>query len=67
MDADAAVLNAALYKSTSEFRDGLRACRDLLNAMKLSEQRPSGLHDFPEEEEVDAESQGTVRPAGSRI
>lgn len=49
-DADARVLQEALLKSAVELRDGTRASRDLLRAMKLSE--------VEEGEEID---QSTVR------
>ncbi|KAF2791885.1 cell division control protein 15 [Melanomma pulvis-pyrius CBS 109.77] len=53
VDADPVLLQNALWKCTTELRDGLRASRDLLKAMRLGEAKPSsGL------EEVDEESEG---------
>jgi protein-serine/threonine kinase len=51
MDTDPAVLQNALWRATTEMRDGLRASRDLMRAMRLEEQvRPVGLEEVDEEE-----------------
>ena len=67
LDSDPGILSGALFQASTELRDGLRAARDLLRAMKLSEQKVGGLSGFPEErdEEEDGEGmgedEGTVR------
>jgi protein-serine/threonine kinase len=60
VDADPMLLQNALWKSCAELRDGLRASRDLLKAMKLEDVKPP-LEDFPEEA-TETDLQGTVRP-----
>lgn len=56
-NADPALLQKALWQSTLELRDGLRASRDLLKAMKLEDVRPpEGFLDKSAEDE-----QNTVR------
>ncbi|PSN69720.1 kinase-like protein [Corynespora cassiicola Philippines] len=58
VDADPAALQNALWKSTVELRDGLRASRDLLRAMRLHEiKQTGGLEGLMEE----GEEQQTVR------
>ena len=64
VDTDPLLLQNALWKSSVELRDGLRASRDLLKAMKLEDVRPP-LEGFPEEGGAggDGDLQGTVRAA----
>jgi protein-serine/threonine kinase len=51
MDTNPAVLQNALWRATTELRDGLRASRDLMRSMRLQEQvRPVGLQEVDEEE-----------------
>ena len=57
VDTDPMLLQNALWKSTTELRDGLRASRDLLKAMRLEEMKPVGLDEVDEE----SASTGTVR------
>lgn len=59
LDSDPSALSNALWRATTELRDGLAASRDLLNLMKLSDPKPSQLEGFPEEEGM--EDEGTVR------
>jgi protein-serine/threonine kinase len=68
VDADPLLLQNALWKSSVELRDGLRASRDLLKAMKLEDVRPDvrTLEGFPEESAgLGLDMQGTVRPSRS--
>lgn len=60
VDTDPMLLQNALWKSCVELRDGLRASRDLLKAMKLEDVKPP-LEGFPEEVS-ETDFQGTVRP-----
>ncbi|KAF2682803.1 cell division control protein 15 [Lentithecium fluviatile CBS 122367] len=62
VDADPLLLQNALWKSSVELRDGLRASRDLLKAMKLEDVKPP-LEGFPEEGVEGTDMQGTVRPS----
>ncbi|KAF2707467.1 kinase-like protein [Pleomassaria siparia CBS 279.74] len=57
MAANPQLLQNALWKSTTELRDGLRASRDLLKAMRLDEVKP-GLEGVDEEGDG---GMGTVR------
>ncbi|KAF2464063.1 kinase-like protein [Lindgomyces ingoldianus] len=64
VESDPIILSNALWKSTTELRDGLRASRDLLKAMRLEEMKPPGMGmEGLSEEEGDGEGQGTVRVA----
>jgi protein-serine/threonine kinase len=62
VDADPLLLQNALWKSSVELRDGLRASRDLLKAMKLEDVKLDVglLEGFPEEG-GDTDLQGTIR------
>ncbi|ORX99888.1 hypothetical protein BCR34DRAFT_122283 [Clohesyomyces aquaticus] len=65
LDTDPRVLEEALCKATIELRDGLRASRDLLKAMRLEEMRPPlekekiGVAESGDED--DGTDEGTVR------
>ncbi|KAF2186956.1 Pkinase-domain-containing protein [Zopfia rhizophila CBS 207.26] len=58
MDSEPRIMSEALWKCTTQMRDGLRAARDLLKAMRLAEMKPVGLEGFPEEGE---DAGGTIR------
>lgn len=57
VNGDPHLLQNALWKSTLELRDGLRASRDLLQAMRLEDVKPTD--GFPDDEDMDRQS--TVR------
>ncbi|KAF1996658.1 kinase-like protein [Amniculicola lignicola CBS 123094] len=59
VETDGAVMGSALWKSTLEMRDGVRAARDLLKAMRLEEQGVKR-----EEGEVGAEVGGSEDDGG---
>ncbi|KAJ4287974.1 hypothetical protein N0V90_011989 [Kalmusia sp. IMI 367209] len=58
VNTDPVLLQNALWKSSVELRDGLRASRDLLKAMRLEDVKP--LEGFPEES-GEGDGQSTVR------
>ncbi|KAL1603562.1 hypothetical protein SLS60_005150 [Paraconiothyrium brasiliense] len=59
VQGDPLLLQNALWKSSLELRDGLRASRDLLKAMRLEDVRP--LEGLSEGEEGGAEGMSTIR------
>ncbi|KAF1840373.1 uncharacterized protein K460DRAFT_297054 [Cucurbitaria berberidis CBS 394.84] len=61
-DADPRVMQDLLLKSAMELRDGTRASRDLLRAMRLNEVQEEGSATA----ESSGQDQGTVRLRGSR-
>lgn len=63
VDVDVRSMQDALLKSALELRDGTRASRDLLRAMRLEE---VGGQDGGGEEGEGMVDQGTIRPRGSR-
>lgn len=59
VQGDPLMLQNALWKSSLELRDGLRASRDLLKAMRLEDVRP--LEGLSEEEGIGGEGLATIR------
>ena len=64
VDADPRVMQDLLLKSARELRDGTRASRDLLRAMRLNEVQEEG--NAGEGSRAQEQEQGTVRLRGSR-